>query len=415
MPDRPAVIDVFAGAGGMALGLSRAGFEIVAAVDADPHAQSTFSRNQRHHRGTALISAAIEELSAREVLSRANISAKDVAVVAGGPPCKGFSSANVKTRNGRNRQNALVDEFFRLVGQIRPRVFVMENVMGLIWFYKDFLNRCTHFRRLAKDGYSIDIVSMNALDYGVPQNRLRLFVIGNRLGRMFSHPPQTHGSGARRTPVTLREAILGDLPLRAAELKGGTFPYLSGPTSSFQKSIRGHAKTVHNHVITRNSDRVRLRMSKVPVGGNWRDIPPKFLGIRVSHSCLYKRLDPDSPSVTLGNFRKNMLIHPKCNRHLSLREAARLQSFPDDYYFDGPVTLMQQQIADATPPLLARAVGKEIMKWLAISKPHALRGTHRRNATQEDGCGQGGKSLRPSYLSLSFCSSIGSREGGHVT
>ena len=179
----------------------------------------------------------------------------------------------------------------------------------------------------------------------------------------FRQPEATHGEGVLPY-VTLEEAIVGDLPAITNEKGQEICDYLSNPRTPYQQSIRSRAKKVHNHIVTRNSETVRLRMSKVPIGGNWRDVPPEFLGIRVSHSCLYKRLDPRKPSVTLGNFRKNMLIHPYENRHLSLREAARLQSFPDDYYFEGPISHMQQQIADATPPLLAEAMGRQLVRTL---------------------------------------------------
>jgi DNA (cytosine-5)-methyltransferase 1 len=119
---------------------------------------------------------------------------------------------------------------------------------------------------------------------------------------------------------------------------------------------------VHNHITTVNSDKVRDRLAHIPVGGNWKDAPSKFAGINIKYYSVYRRLDPSAPSVTLGHFRKNMLIHPLQNRLLSLREGARLQSFPDDYYFEGHIDSMQQQIADAAPPLLGVVVGKRLMK-----------------------------------------------------
>jgi DNA (cytosine-5)-methyltransferase 1 len=303
-------------------------------------------------------------LSGRDLLRQANLARSDIDLVAGGPPCKGFSSANLKTRNGNNPHNRLVDQFFRIVAEIRPKLFLMENVMGLIWFADEFLRNGTYFSKLESLGYETQFIRINALDYGVPQNRQRLFIVGKRVKREFHQPEPTYGERPLLPFVTLGEAIIGDLPPIKEGIGVEICGYVSSPRSPYQQSIRSRAKKVHNHVITRNSETVRLRMSKVPVGGNWRDVPPEFLHIRVSHSCLYKRLDPAKPSVTLGNFRKNMLIHPYEDRHLSLREAARLQSFPDDYYFDGPISHMQQQIADATPPLLTEAVGRQLARML---------------------------------------------------
>lgn len=360
-----AAVEIFCGPGGLSLGLERAGFTVVTSVDSDPHVESTYLRNSHHHKKAQFIRADIGQLSGRDLLRQVGLGRSDVDLVAGGPPCKGFSSANLKTRNGDNPHNKMVDHFFRIVSEIKPRVFLMENVLGLIWWFaEEFLGEGTYFSKLESQGYEIQRVRLNALDYGVPQNRQRLFIVGKRIKRQFRQPEPSHGKEPLLPHVTLGEAILGDLPPIMDGEGQEICDYLSRPESPYQRSIRSRAKKVHNHVVTRNSDTVRLRMSKVPIGGNWRDIPPEFLGIRVSHSCLYRRLDPRKPSVTLGNFRKNMLIHPWEDRHLSLREAARLQSFPDDYYFDGPITHMQQQIADATPPLLAEAIGRELARMV---------------------------------------------------
>ncbi len=357
-------LDLFSGPGGMSLGLARAGFTMAAAVDSERHAERTYTRNSHHNRGARFVLADLSLASSADLLRQIGVGRSDIALLAGGPPCKGFSSANMRTRNGQNPHNRLVDDFFRIAVEIRPQIFVMENVMGLVWFNEDFLQQCEHFTRLASLGYEIDLLRTNALHYGVPQNRERLLVIGNRLGRRPSGPRPTHGQGLGKPTVTLGEAIVGDLPPLKGEAGSQVCDYISEPSSPYQRAIRGRARRAHNHVVTGNSEAVKLRMSKVPVGGNWRDIPSEYLGISVSHSCLYRRLDPARPSVTLGNFRKNMLIHPCEDRHLSLREAARLQSFPDDYYFDGPTTVMQQQIADATPPLLAEALGRSLLRLL---------------------------------------------------
>lgn len=358
-------IDLFCGPGGMSLGLSRAGFAVVTATDVDPRAAQTYRRNRHHHKGTTVIVADLAVASAVDLLEPAGVGRSDVVLVAGGPPCKGFSSANGKTRQPANPHNALVDHYFRIVAEIRPRFFLMENVMGILWFHKGFLQECRHFRKLLALGYSVDMLDLNALDYGVPQNRRRLLLLGHRDEECLPPVALTRRPSSPQSAVTVGEAILGDLPRRALELVNSPVEYCRPPQSRYQAEIRGRARKAHNHVVTRNSERVKMRMSKVPIGGNWRDIPAKHLGIKVSHSCLYRRLDPRKPSPTLGNFRKNMLIHPLEDRHLSLREAARIQSFPDDYYFDGPVTLMQQQIADATPPLLAEAIGRRIRTWLS--------------------------------------------------
>ncbi len=360
---KPVAVDLFCGAGGLSLGLRRAGFIVAVASDMSQHSEQTYCGNQ--YGDTVFLRVDLSETSKRDLLNAGGLSTGDVDLVAGGPPCKGFSSANGHSRNSDNPHNKSVDHFFRLVAEIRPRAFLMENVMGLLWHDGGYLRHCKHYRTLSEIGYHIEFLQLNGLDFGLPQNRLRLFLVGlrgDKVTKKLKHPKPSYGPSRAHSYVTLGEAILGDVPLLGDGIGWQMCDYTSVPTSPYQSLIRGRAKKVHNHVATRNSDKVRERMSKVPVGGNWKDIPPEYLGITVMHSCLYKRLDPSKPSVTLGHFRKNMLIHPIESRGLTLREAARLQSFPDDYYFEGPIDHMQQQIADAVPPLLAQAVAKQVMK-----------------------------------------------------
>jgi len=176
-----AAVEIFCGPGGLSLGLERAGFTVVASVDNDLHVESTYLRNSHHHKKAQFIRADIGQLSGRDLLRQVGLGRSDVDLIAGGPPCKGFSSANLKTRNGDNPHNKLVDHFFRIVTEIRPKLFLMENVMGLIWFADEFLRSGNYFSKLESLGYETQLNRINALDYGVPQNRQRLLIVGKRV------------------------------------------------------------------------------------------------------------------------------------------------------------------------------------------------------------------------------------------
>jgi DNA (cytosine-5)-methyltransferase 1 len=239
----------------------------------------------------------------------------------------------------------------------------MENVLGFTWIDKgNFLK--TLKEQFIDLGYEIKIVTLNAADYGVPQKRIRVFLIGSKNGSEFKEPRKTHGPETANPYITVREAIIGDLPPIEEAPGYEICDYISEPKTEYQEKIRSMAKKVHNHIITRNSEAVRKRKSFVPQGGNWEDLPPEQCQIKVVLNCVYKRLDPDQPSVTVSNYRKSMIIHPFEHRGLSVREAARIQSFRDNYKFRSSLNPMQQQVGDAVPPLLAKKVGKRLLEMV---------------------------------------------------
>lgn len=356
---KPISIDLFCGAGGLSSGLEAAGFKIAIAVDSDSKACLTYSQN---HKKTEIISEDITELKTQDVLNRANLSKKDITLIAGGPPCQGFSMANGQTRTRKNPKNKLVNHFVRFVREIRPPLFLMENVLGFKSIAQGKVVQSLRVR-FSQLGYKTRLIVLDAASYGVPQHRLRVFLIGNKDGKKFQEPHPQYGISARKPFITVREAIIGDIPNLTPP--GSNINNYAGPSAtSYQSKIRGGVNKLYNHISTINNETVRKRKSLVPIGGNWKDIPKQFCDIKVQYSATYKRLDPDEPSITVSNFRKSMLIHPYKNRGLSVREAARLQSFPDSYVFYGGISSMQQQVGDAVPPLLAKAVGKQLIAML---------------------------------------------------
>lgn len=365
---RPLAMDLFSGAGGMGLGFKQAGFQVVQAVECDPHTAETYRRN---HPETDLIESPIEKLDPHECMRRTGIRVGDLAVLIGGPPCQGFSESNRRTRNLSNPRNYLYKEFVRFLGALQPAWFVLENVAGLKTLDNgSILNRIlVECRNL---GYSVESDVLNAAEYGVPQFRRRLFIVGNRIGLPVAFPESTHGS-ENKPWITVRQAI-ADLPSLE---NGASKDYLAYPSlrerffrkriyryqALMRASVNGLEK-VQGNLITHSAEKIIRRYKYIKAGQNWEVIPSRLMDnyedTSRCHTGIYHRLDWNEPSKVIGNFRKNMLIHPREHRGLSIREAARLQSFPDDYIFVGSIGFQQQQVADAVPPLLAKAVATSI-------------------------------------------------------
>ena len=281
----------------------------------------------------------------------------DGTVVFGGPPCQGFSYSNTRTREADNESNWLFEEFVRVVKIWQPDFVVFENVQGITntsggFFLNAILDR---FARLK---YTLSYGVLNALDYGVAQNRSRFFLIGSRTNREVALPQK-----AALLPTTVRDAI-ADLPNLVNGSTMSWLPYDDIPPSQYAKKLRKRLTGCSGHFVTKNTGEVIRRYRFVPPGGNWEDIPPKMMkNYKDRHRChtgIYYRLHYDHPSVVIGNYRKNMLIHPSEDRGLSVREAARIQSFPDSYEFAGSIGFQQQQVGNAVPPLLAKAVFKQL-------------------------------------------------------
>lgn len=342
-------IDLFSGAGGMSVGAAKAGVEIKIAVEADSHAAATYAHN---HPDVKLINDDIRRVKSFEVRSK-----RAQVVLFGGPPCQGFSTSNQRTRSANNPENWLFREFLRAIKITSPDWIVFENVKGIIetedgLFLEYVLDG---FKKL---GYTTTHQVLNAADYGVPQNRSRLFVVGSLHGVPFRFPKTT-----TKRRVTVNEAI-ADLP----RLKNGAthdWREYRGPAASrYAKAMRGKMALSPNHHVTNNAPHILARYGHIPQGGNWEDIPARLMTNYEDrsrcHTGIYHRLKANEPSIVIGNYRKNMLIHPYQDRGLSVREAARLQSFPDWFEFKGSIGFQQQQVGNAVPPLLAEQVFRAI-------------------------------------------------------
>jgi DNA (cytosine-5)-methyltransferase 1 len=345
-------IDLFAGCGGMSLGAIQAGIRVELAVELDPYAAKTYATN---HPETTVINSDIRMLTPEQLASWTE--RRDDLVVFGGPPCQGFSWSNRRTRNLANESNWLFKEFLRVVRCLMPAWVVFENVQGIINTAEgEFLSQIKD--QLGKD-YQLHERLLNAKHFGVPQHRTRFFLVGSRKAVPFRFPRKRTSN-----PPTVDDAIR-DLP----ELQNGDAvcwrKYGRKLPSSYGRRMRGNHDGCCNHLVTRNADFVVKRYPYVAPGRNWEEIPAELMDNYADrsrcHTGIYHRLEPMQPSIVIGNFRKNMLIHPAQDRGLSVREAARIQSFPDAYRFCGTIGFQQQQVGNAVPPLLAGAVFQAVV------------------------------------------------------
>ena len=335
----------------MALGAAQEGIDVRFAVEADPHAVATYSHNHPNAR-----------LYADDIRNLKDVDIKDgqvKVVLFGGPPCQGFSTSNQRTRNSNNPNNWLFLEFVRIVKLCKPHWVVFENVKGIVETERGTFLQNT-LQDLSNYGYTTSWWILNAADFGVPQRRFRLFIIGSLDGILVEKPDPMVTNH-----VTVHEAI-ADLPDLLNGASVNCVPYKRNPISDYADMMRGGLEASSNHLVTRNAPCILERYRFIPQGGNWQDIPRNLLknyrDPDMCHTGIYHRLREDAPSVVIANYRKNMLIHPSQDRGLSVREAARLQSFPDWYEFKGSIGFQQQQVGNAVPPLLARVVFRTILR-----------------------------------------------------
>lgn len=344
-------VEIFAGAGGMAQGAKQTGIDIRIAIESDCNAAKTYLKN---HRETSVIIDDIKNI--QEFRFRRN----GKVILFGGPPCQGYSKSNRKTYSNNNPQNWLFKEFIRVVKLVSPDWIVMENVPNLKRMDSGHFLRMICYE-LNLIGFTPNVQILNAKDFGVPQNRERLFIVASKNGVAFEFPDIINSKS-----VTVKEA-LSDLPILKSGASQSTKRYRKNAESNYAKLLRNKSIFVTENLVTRNSINVLNRYKHIKQGGNWRDIPEYLMKNYKDHSrChgnIYRRLKLSKPSFIISNYRKSMLVHPTQNRGLSVREAARLQSFPDSYEFSGSLDQKQQQVGNAVPPLLSKAVFDQIKHY----------------------------------------------------
>lgn len=343
-------IDLFAGAGGMSLGAAMAGVVTKVAVEMHHAAFDTYRHN---HPECTVLQMGVEHLQ--------NLSTPfppQNLIVFGGPPCQGFSTSNQRTRSADNKKNWMFQAFVAFVKRTKPAWVIFENVRGILETEGGLFARQIR-KDLEQLGYRCEQGLLNAVDFGVPQSRSRFFIIG----RLNADPPPLPTGGVM--PRVSVDDALHDLPKLLNGAAIDILPYASEARTDYARRMRGILTECSGHVVSRNADSIIDRYPFIPQGGNWADIPEEMMATYKDrtrcHTGIYRRLDASKPSVVIGNFRKNMLIHPYEHRGLSVREAARLQSFPDNFVFKGSIGLRQQQVGNAVPPLLAEAVFRTVV------------------------------------------------------
>tara|TARA_R110002124_G_scaffold146879_2_gene312128 strand:+ start:1607 stop:2701 length:1095 start_codon:yes stop_codon:yes gene_type:complete len=359
----------------MAEGFRRAGFATLAATDYDLMAGRTFRHN---HGNVPFILRDISELDANELLSVAGVKSGEIDVICGGPPCQGFSLAGARLAD--DPRNQLFKEFVRIVDAVRPHFFMFENVGGLISMKGGaVLNAILNAFEML--GYSCSWRLVNAADFGVPQNRPRVIIIGQRGATAPTFPAATHGIQSDQTslfesllPYVTTWDALSDLPTIQQGQGGEELLHTQPPANSYQRDRRGHRKpgTVFNHRATSHSQAVINRYASIPEGGNAKDVP---VALRTK-KANYCRLASERPARTVTCNHRTDILHPKIPRGTTVREAARLQSFDDDYQFFGNLTrkakyvTQDDQVGNAVPPLLAEAFARHLR--LAIDSTREL-------------------------------------------
>ncbi|MBN8685119.1 MAG: DNA cytosine methyltransferase [Chitinophagales bacterium] len=381
-------IDLFAGAGGFSLGFEMAGGECIAMLEKDDWAFNSYRLN-RPNSTSVMYNTNIKDLALEDV-QKEIIQKPDIII--GGPPCQGFSYA-AGIKNFYDDRNELFVEFFNWVNYFKPKFFVIENVLGLTSkkdkhgnLYKQLI-----IEKFNSIGYNINFWTLNALEYGVPQQRVRVFFVGSTLSQDISCPAITHSfdtSKSLLSPITVSEA-LGDLP----ELNAGEGveiqEYNKNATNYYQKWAREGAEKVLNHVAMNHTTRLVNRYRMIQQGSKLEELPDD-LKVRkrgekerlsdVKFGLNYRLLLPNKVSFTIPASFYSTFIHPFNPRNITAREAARLQSFPDHYFFYGKRTLMSNsylkkigitpnlsqynQIGNAVPPLLAKAIAEKIKTYL---------------------------------------------------
>lgn len=374
-------IDLFSGCGGMTLGFGWAGYNSVLASDIDENCEKTFATNFPN---IPFLRGDLSDYK-KEDFDK-HLKNADIDVIIGGPPCQGFSLAN-KRRNkvSNDPRNQLFYEFVKTIDWYGPKAFVMENVKGLLSMQSGNVIKqiLKEFKSAGKFGYEVDYRILKASDYGVPQLRERVIIIGIRkdLGVLPEFPKKNVA-----IEITVDEAI-SDLPQIQAGEGNQKMAYATQPQSDYQQFMRKNSESVFNHIAMKHTKRLIERFEAIKPGKNLLDVwdthgavergnPTEKSKIKFSQNNL--RLIANKPAPTIAASFQSNFIHPSLNRNFTAREGARLQSFPDDFIFEGMRTKMSwekglsqyQQIGNAVPPLMAYEIAKTLKNLLEKERTH---------------------------------------------
>ncbi len=361
------VIGLFSGCGGLDLGFKQAGYDLIWANDILKDACDTYRLNIGDH----IVNEDITKIDLNTI--------PNADILIGGPPCQGFSG--IGKRDPNDNRSALVYSYLDVVNNVQPKIFLFENVTGIQSSKAADGSKVIDNLKQAFEniGYHINIYTLNAADYGVPQRRKRVFIIGNKLGVDISAPPQTHfeNKESKRKWISSFEAISDlDSPTENGETK-----YKHQPKNEYQMLMRKNADKTTLHIVPYSSPTDKEIISHVKPGGNYMDIPDSVSTKRIMYfkrtggrTTTYGRLDPEMPNYTINtHFNRPNIgcnIHYEEDRMITIREGLRFQSFPDDFQL---VSKTQRnyyvQVGNAVPPLLSKAWAEHLLSYLVNNYP----------------------------------------------
>lgn len=376
-------LDLFAGAGGMTLGFCKAGITSAGAVELDRFAAETFRFNFPNVPMYNRDISSFDDSEIKELFS-------DVDIVVGGPPCQGFSVAGPTQYGIIDKRNTLIMEFYRFIKVLRPRFCILENVKGIISGKMSPSQKALNAYMVALEsiGYISKIFTLQAADFGVPQHRERVIIISAKKSKDL--PDVILGEFCGESNWIKVGEVLDDLPeVEAGEGTNELVPYRTFPLSSYQEYIREDSLGVTNHVAMKHTKRLIERFAQVPQGGSLLNVPSEYgqrqrngsdLDVNKRYKTNNQRLHPEKVSQIITASFQSTFVHTTLNRNLTAREGARLQSFPDSFFFCGPRTLMSKsllirenrldevglsqynQIGNAVPPRMAEGIAKAIIR-----------------------------------------------------
>lgn len=342
------VLDLFSGCGGLSLGFQNSGFKILMGIDNCEIALKTFKRN---HMDSKIACIDLADISPSDIKDKYKIN--DVDVIIGGPPCQGFSIAG--KRIVEDERNKLYKSFVRIVEYYRPKAFLMENVPNIISMANGVIKD-----NILKDFYNLEYnvvyKVLLASNFGVPQNRRRAFFVGLKSNENFQFPEPLNVNNL----VTSKDAI-SDLPEFSVS-DGTDYPFSA--QSDYQLKMRQNSSSIYNHEITAHKEQTVNIISLVPDGGNYKDLPEEYRKTR-KVNIAWTRLSSKKPSFTIDTGHRHH-FHYKYNRVPTVRESARLQSFPDNFIFLGNKTSQYKQVGNAVPPLLGEVLGYKLKGYLHV-------------------------------------------------
>jgi DNA (cytosine-5)-methyltransferase 1 len=352
MQDKLKVIDLFSGCGGFSFGFESAGFHVVLGVDNDKAALETFKTN---HENSKILLADLHQDKTIDDIVNAVVGTK-IDVIIAGPPCQGFSLTGARRKN--DDRNKLFYSVFKLAQKLRPQAIIIENVPGLATLYKGHAKDAI-LEEFKKLNFTCNFNVLFAPDYEVPQIRRRIFFVGlnSNLGK-FEFPEKVLNPENYNTTAI----AISDLPSRIDDYGKEEDKYDKPAQTDYQKKMRKRCKILYNHVATRHTEHVISVISQVLEGGNHKNLP-KGVGDSRKFNEAWTRYHSDKPSRTIDTGHRNH-FHYKYNRVPTVRENARLQSFPDSFVFYGTRTQQNKQVGNAVPPLLGYHVAKKLLKYL---------------------------------------------------